>query len=91
MSAQLLQAFLIALSTAVIAFPVGYFWAQWAGWLVFCIGLGLQLLFHFRNFARLERWSRSPVVAKSGERRSRPTAGRGRGHAHSLTGSKPDR
>lgn len=65
MSSQLLQAFLIALSTAVIAFPVGYFWAQWVGWTVFCSGLGLQLLFHFRNFARLERWSRSPVVDAS--------------------------
>jgi two-component system phosphate regulon sensor histidine kinase PhoR len=56
---------LLALLAALLALPVGYFVAHWAGWAVFCCGLGLQLAFHFRNFARLERWSRSPVVDSS--------------------------
>jgi len=61
-SAQLIRALLLALLTALIALPVGYFVAQWAGWSVFCAGLALQMVFHFRNFARLERWSKAPVV-----------------------------
>ncbi|UCV17023.1 phosphate regulon sensor histidine kinase PhoR [Quatrionicoccus australiensis] len=56
---------LLALLAAVVAVPVGYFVAIWAGWAVFCAGFGLQLAFHFRNFARLERWSRAPVVDSS--------------------------
>ena len=63
MSEQLIRALLLALLTALIALPVGYFVAQWAGWSVFCAGLALQMVFHFRNFARLERWSKAPVVA----------------------------
>jgi hypothetical protein len=39
-----------------------HFVAPWAGWTVFCGGLGLQMAFHFRNFARLDRWSHAPVV-----------------------------
>lgn len=65
MSAQLIRALLLALLAAVVAVPVGYFVAIWAGWAVFCAGFGLQLAFHFRNFARLERWSRAPVVDSS--------------------------
>lgn len=65
MSSQLIRAVLLALLAALLALPVGYFVAHWAGWAVFCCGLGLQLAFHFRNFARLERWSRSPVVDSS--------------------------
>jgi two-component system phosphate regulon sensor histidine kinase PhoR len=61
-SSQLIRAALLALLAAVIALPVGYFYRQWAGWAVFCTGFGLQLAFHFRNFSRLERWSRNPVV-----------------------------
>jgi len=64
-SAQLIRALLLALLAAVVAVPVGYFVAIWAGWAVFCAGFGLQLAFHFRNFARLERWSRAPVVDSS--------------------------
>ncbi|QRM21110.1 phosphate regulon sensor histidine kinase PhoR [Dechloromonas sp. TW-R-39-2] len=60
-----MRAVLLALLAALLALPVGYFVAHWAGWAVFCCGLGLQLAFHFRNFARLERWSRSPVVDSS--------------------------
>ena len=65
MSAQVVRALLLALLTALIALPVGHFGAVWAGWTLFCTGLGLQLAFHFRNFARLERWSRNPVVDPS--------------------------
>ena len=31
-------------------------------WATFCVGLGWQLLFHLRNFSRLERWSRAPLA-----------------------------
>lgn len=65
MSAQVVRALLSALLTGLIALPVGYFGAVWAGWTLFCVGLGLQLAFHFRNFARLERWSWAPVVDPS--------------------------
>lgn len=65
MSAQLIRAALLALLATLIALPIGYFVAHWAGWAVFCCGLGLQLAFHFRNFSRLERWSRAPVVDSS--------------------------
>jgi two-component system phosphate regulon sensor histidine kinase PhoR len=64
-SGQLVRAVLLAMLAALLSLPVGYFIADWAGWGVFCIGLGLQLLFHFRNFARLDRWSRQPVVDAS--------------------------
>ncbi|AXS80890.1 phosphate regulon sensor histidine kinase PhoR [Dechloromonas sp. HYN0024] len=62
MSSQLIRALLLALLSMVIALPVGHFIAHWAGWLVFCGGLGLQMAFHFRNFARLDRWSYQPIV-----------------------------
>lgn len=65
MLAQITRAVLLALLTAVIALPVGYFVAHWVGWSVFCLGLGLQMIFHFRNFARLDRWSKAPVVDSS--------------------------
>jgi two-component system phosphate regulon sensor histidine kinase PhoR len=63
--AQITRAILLALLTAVVALPVGHFVAHWAGWSVFCLGLGLQMIFHFRNFARLDRWSKAPVVDSS--------------------------
>lgn len=62
MSAQLIRGLLLALLTALVALPVGYFFAEWAGWSLFCAGLCWQMVFHFRNFARLERWSKAPVV-----------------------------
>jgi two-component system, OmpR family, phosphate regulon sensor histidine kinase PhoR len=65
LSAQLIRALLLALLTALAAWPVGHFVAPWAGWTLFSVGLGLQMAFHFRNFARLERWSRAPVVDSS--------------------------
>lgn len=65
MSSQLIRALLLALLSSVIALPIGYFVAHWAGWTVFCLGLALQMVFHFRNFARLDRWSHNPVVDAS--------------------------
>lgn len=62
MSSQLLRAFLLALLSVLVALPVGHFVVPWAGWSLFCIGLCLQMAFHFRNFSRLDRWSRAPVV-----------------------------
>lgn len=61
-TAHLIQALLYALLTAVIAVPVGYYWGAGTGWMIFCLGLVLQMAFHFRNFARLERWTQAPVV-----------------------------
>ncbi|MBS1132060.1 MAG: sensor signal transduction histidine kinase [Proteobacteria bacterium] len=65
MSSQLIRALLLALLSTVVALPIGYFVAHWAGWTVFCLGLALQMAFHFRNFARLDRWSHNPVVDAS--------------------------
>jgi len=64
-SSQLIRALLLALLSTVVALPIGYFVAHWAGWTVFCLGLALQMAFHFRNFARLDRWSHNPVVDAS--------------------------
>lgn len=65
MSSSLIRALLLAMLAALIALPVGHFVAHWAGWTVFCGSLGLQMAFHFRNFARLDRWSHAPVVDDS--------------------------
>lgn len=65
MTSQLIRAVLLALLAAAVAVPVGRFVAPWAGWSTFCLGLALQMIFHFRNFARLDRWSRQPVVDAS--------------------------
>ncbi|MGB9355891.1 MAG: phosphate regulon sensor histidine kinase PhoR [Azonexus sp.] len=65
MAAQLIQSLLLTLLAAGIALPFGYFVSPSTGWMVFSLGLGLQMVFHFRNFARLERWSRAPVVDDS--------------------------
>jgi two-component system phosphate regulon sensor histidine kinase PhoR len=61
-SPQLVRALLLAGLAALIALPIGRFYAPWAGWAFFCMGLAVQMAFHFRNFTRLERWSRAPVV-----------------------------
>jgi two-component system, OmpR family, phosphate regulon sensor histidine kinase PhoR len=57
-----MRASILALLAALIAVPVGYFVAPWAGWLIFCASLCGQLAFQFRNFARLNRWSHNPGV-----------------------------
>jgi two-component system, OmpR family, phosphate regulon sensor histidine kinase PhoR len=63
--AYLPRALLFALLTAVLAFPLGYFGKPWMGWALFYIGLSLQLAYHYRNFSRLERWSRQPMLDAS--------------------------
>ncbi|HEX6735131.1 MAG TPA: phosphate regulon sensor histidine kinase PhoR [Azonexus sp.] len=65
MSEEVSRSLVTALVAALIAVPVGQFVVPWLGWTVFCAGLGLQMLFHFRNFARLDKWSRQPVVDSS--------------------------
>jgi len=61
--APLLRALPLAALAASSALAVGSFVADWAGWAVFCAVLALPLGFHFRNFIRLERWSRGPSGA----------------------------
>ena len=65
MSSSLIRALLLALLAALVAYPIGHFVVPWAGWTLFCASLGLQMAAHFRNFARLDRWSRAPVVDDS--------------------------
>lgn len=65
MSAQLLRVCGLTLLAAVLAVPLGYFVAPWAGWSFFSLSLLLQLLFQLRNFSRLERWSRAPLLDAS--------------------------
>jgi two-component system phosphate regulon sensor histidine kinase PhoR len=64
-SSSLIRALLLALLAALVAYPIGYFVVPWAGWILFCASLGLQMAAHFRNFARLDRWSHAPVVDDS--------------------------
>ena len=65
MFGQILRAFILALLTAIVAVPLGYFAQPWMGWTLFCIGLLVQMAFHFRNFDRLDRWSHRPIVDPS--------------------------
>ncbi len=62
MAAQKVRALLLTVLSASIALPIGYFVAPSTGWAVFSVSLGLQLAFQFRQFAHLDRWSRSPAV-----------------------------
>jgi len=64
-SSYLPRALLFALVTAILAFPLGYFGKPWMGWALFYLGLSLQLAYHYRNFSRLERWSRRPMLDAS--------------------------
>lgn len=59
------RALIYGLLTAGIAFLLGYFVEQWMGWVLFYAGLSLHLAMHYRNFSRLERWSRKPVLNAS--------------------------
>ena len=59
------RALIYGLLTAVFAFLLGYFVEQWMGWVLFYFGLSLHLAMHYRNFSRLERWSRKPVLDAS--------------------------
>jgi two-component system phosphate regulon sensor histidine kinase PhoR len=62
LSPQLLRGLLLVCGSALLAWPVGHFVSTGAGWAVFCAGLALQMVFHLRNFTRLDRWSRAPKV-----------------------------
>lgn len=62
MSVSLMRALFLAMLAAAVAWPVGHFFAGWAGWAFFSASLALQMGFHFRNFARLDRWARAPMV-----------------------------
>lgn len=59
------RSLLLMLLSGLVAWPVGHFVASWAGWLLFSVSLILQMAFHFRNFSRLDRWSRTPGVDRS--------------------------
>ena len=62
---HLLRALLYSLLTAAVALPLGYFVEPWMGWVLFYIGLSVHLGFHYRNFSRLQRWSRKPFLDAS--------------------------
>jgi two-component system phosphate regulon sensor histidine kinase PhoR len=64
-SSYLPRALLFALLTALVALPLGYFCKPWMCWSLFYLGLSLQLAYHYRNFSRLERWSRQPMLDAS--------------------------
>ncbi|MDE2440596.1 MAG: phosphate regulon sensor histidine kinase PhoR [Betaproteobacteria bacterium] len=65
MTSLVTRAVILAAIAAAIAIPVGILSRPWHGWAVFCVGLVLQQLIHFRHFARLDRWTRNPVVDAS--------------------------
>ena len=58
---SLVRSLVITLLVGVLALPLGRLVAPWLGWLLVCGSLVLQLAWHLRNFARLERWSRDPA------------------------------
>lgn len=59
------RALIYGLLTTVVAFLLGYFGEVWMGWVLFYFGLSVHLLMHYRNFSRLERWSREPLLDSS--------------------------
>lgn len=59
------RALIYGLLTAIVAVLLGYFVEQWMGWVLFYTGLSVHLAMHYRNFSRLERWSRKPVLDAS--------------------------
>ena len=65
MNSQTIRALLLALLTAAVALPLGYFTEAGFGWLLFSGGLALQLAFHLRYLSRLEHWSRAPIADPS--------------------------
>lgn len=65
MTPLVVRAVILAAIAAAIAIPVGFFFRPWHGWAIFCVGLVLQQLIHFRHFARLNRWTRNPIVDAS--------------------------
>lgn len=65
MTTLIVRAVILAAVAAAVAIPVGLFSRPWHGWAVLSLGLVLQMVFHFRNFTRLDRWSRNPLVDAS--------------------------
>ncbi|WP_281985767.1 phosphate regulon sensor histidine kinase PhoR [Azonexus hydrophilus] len=59
------RALMYGLLTVVSAFLLGWFVETWMGWVLFYTGLSVHLAMHYRNFSRLERWSREPVLDAS--------------------------
>ena len=59
------RAFWYALLTVVSAFLLGYFVEAWMGWVLFYLGLSMHLAMHYRNFSRLDRWSRDRSLGAS--------------------------
>lgn len=55
--------------SAVVGVAVGLVLWAWVGWAVFSLGVIVQLVYHLRHFARLERWSNRalPTVDLEGE------------------------
>ena len=54
-----------ALTTAVagvVALAFGFVWSPTLAWVLFCLTLMLQIVLHFVNLGRLDRWSRAPGV-----------------------------
>jgi len=59
------RALLYGLLTVVSSFLLGWFVETWMGWVLFYTGLSVHLAMHYRNFSRLERWSRERGLAAS--------------------------
>ncbi len=55
-------AFFTFLLSVVLGAIVGWASQPWLGWAVFSVGVSLQLMYHLRHFALLERWSRQPEL-----------------------------
>lgn len=62
MQQELIRTLLLTTLAGCIALLTALVFSATAGWIVFSLGLGLQMGIHFRNFALLDRWSRQPDV-----------------------------
>lgn len=59
------RALLYGLLTVIVSFLLGWFVETWMGWVLFYAGLSIHLAMHYRNFSRLERWSRERELGAS--------------------------
>ena len=62
MRQELIRTVLFTVLAACLALLAALAVSATAGWVVFSLGLGVQMAAHFRNFALLDRWSRAPDV-----------------------------
>ncbi len=62
MNAHFFKALSFLVLAAVLATPFWLFVGAAAGWVVLFLGMGIQAYFHFRNFAKLEKWTRAPFA-----------------------------